>query len=444
MKVRVIIECGDNRIVVNVSCGAGDKTIRWLASTCTQLYSEQVPSQLLISRIEIAGRALHPTSIISAVLQHNDEVKVSLYENIELDACGTPILSDWAQLAYTENIGASLDESKDDKDTPVESREAIRSKIEFVRTTMKQQTLNWSAIEHKVTSVWPDIISYFRLSEEDAARLKDLCVKNIILFEELHHDCIAKGPLTLPVFQQFVDEANIFPKKISATLATRAFHFATKESTNELSVSRFVVALVAISQSRHNDTFEKSRTLARPVEGFALLLDTNIRPLAAKRLAECLVREALSSDEFLYKLYFLRKDLFVLFEKAERTDYSSLPLHLLHALLVDLKLITDANDAHFKTCKRLALLIKSGDIYGRSLASADFISSTPSALAADGEDVFLFPEFIEAICRAAYMKAIDDNTVHKMHLTDIFLSGLNKAVQSLVAKVNPADAKKKK
>jgi hypothetical protein len=143
------------------------------------------------------------------------------------------------------------------------------------------------------------------------------------------------------------------------------------------------------------------------------------------------VREVFASDAFLYKLFFLRKELFTVFEKAERTDYSSLPLALMLQLLADSKLGVD----HEAKLSKLLKKVQSGYIHGRSTHAAAMIRRVENlnggAPSSTVEEVFLFPEFIECICRAAYLH--DPGPLSESRLTATFVSGLEKVVLTMKA-----------
>lgn len=175
---------------------------------------------------------------------------------------------------------------------------------------------------------------------------------------------------------------------------------------------------------------ESHHSLLGPDEGFSLLITKCLRPLAQKEQFECLIREALSSDEFLYKLYFLRKDLFAVFEKVERTDYSSMPLSHMHNLLTEMRL-------GFENESRVSKLlqeIQSGHINGRSTHASAIIRRADHGLGVGGnalEEVYLFPEFIEGICRAAYFH--HKGAMEGDSLISVFVAGLEKAINTLKA-----------
>ena len=162
-----------------------------------------------------------------------------------------------------------------------------------------------------------------------------------------------------------------------------------------------------------------------------------MRPLAQRQQFECLIREAFSSNEFLYKLFSLRKDLFAVFEKVERIDYSSLPLSHMHNLLTDIRLGFE-NEARLS---KLLQEIQSGYINGRSIHASSIIRRADMGMGVVGntlEEVYLFPEFIEGICRAAYIFNKDTPTENSDYVK-IFLSALEKSINTL--KALPPEAK---
>ena len=173
-----------------------------------------------------------------------------------------------------------------------------------------------------------------------------------------------------------------------------------------------------------------------PNAAFQQLVTKYLRPLAQRERFECLIREALISDEFLYKLFYLRKDLFAVFEKVERTDYSSMPLSHMHNLLTDMRYGFE-NEAKLS---KLLQEIQSGYINGRSIHASSIIRRADNGMGVVGntlEEVYLFPEFIEGICRAAYL--FNKDAVAQDGLVKLFLSGLERAINTL--KAPPPEAK---
>ena len=336
MKLKAVVLAGGAEYYFDIPCGNGERSIKWLASACSQRYATDFPSQLNVRSIQCKGRVLDPRSAISAVLKEKDEVEVLLEDEVSLDEAGAPILSAWARLAYGRV--SHNDEKAEEKgdgfllnkipsiEEVIEPRASRQAKIDFIHTTMKQQMLNWSKISHQVKSLWGEIEPLFpNLSSSSVEDLKEVCEKNLLILEEMFGRFASQSHMSLSEFQLLIEEAKVFSTKESSSLSSRAFLFISKASKGEedarmgLTLSTFIAALLLVSQIRHNDTFQSShQTILMPVEDFSLIIAENIRPLAERQRYESLVREALSSDDFLYRLFFLRKDLFTIFDKAER------------------------------------------------------------------------------------------------------------------------------
>ena len=126
----------------------------------------------------------------------------------------------------------------------------------------------------------------------------------------------------------------------------------------------------------------------------------------------------------------------------------------MHSLLVEAKL---AGDSDAKT-KKLFFDLQKGTVYGRSDASASTRASMLQQTAAAGlvseEMYFLFPEFIECVARAEYVRALEsgldqregEGLSFQTALIAILLQGLEKMVSTLTAKaptVQPTGGKKR-
>lgn len=431
MRVEAEVVCGFSTQRYSVPCGLGQNSVKWLGLACGQRFARDVPSQLPVREVALCGVVLDPHRSIAEVLSDGALVTVTLEEEVRLDASGTPVVSDWARLAFHRDSKVSAEDwsvSPESQMVAPEKRESAQSKVEFVRTTMNQQMLNCKKIEHIVDSFWDQILRIFPRIVPMSEEVKSIFVKNVLILDELFKVFASSGAMKLSEYQSFVEEANIFfPRKMSTALAGTAFAFtcnAVGEAT-ELTFPMFCASLLHCAQLRFNDTYEKHTALLKPVEGLGLLFKV-VRAQAERRRCECLVREALSSDEFLRALFSLRRDLFLVFERAERTDYSTLPLKHLNALLLEMKLQTEPEA---KT-KKLYAQLQQGHIYGRSSAAADTTAASDVA----SEDLLFFPEFIEAICRASYLRALEDGSFESSSLVDVFLLGLAKAVATLTAK----------
>lgn len=121
----------------------------------------------------------------------------------------------------------------------------------------------------------------------------------------------------------------------------------------------------------------------------------------------------------------------------------------MHALLMEAKL---AGDSDAKT-RKLFFDLQKGSVYGRSEVAASTRASMLQQAAAAGlvseEMYFLFPEFIECIARAEYVRALEAGMIEELSLSalvSILVQGLEKMVSTLSAKaptVQPTGGKKR-
>jgi hypothetical protein len=189
-------------------------------------------------------------------LTQGDEVEVTLQGTVNLDPYGNPITSKWAEAAFQSRAVDFDRENSREVPPEVESDEAIKSKVDFIRTTMTQQMLDWKKIAHIVNTFWHEVADVFpRLRSEEERLVRELCVSNVLVIEDMYRAYVSSEAMQLSEFQQLLSDVNVFPKKDSHALASRAFQFVQKAAEGQergLGLGGFVAALLLVSQIRHN------------------------------------------------------------------------------------------------------------------------------------------------------------------------------------------------
>jgi hypothetical protein len=453
MKLTVTVHIAEDEFrVYTVLCGDGDKTFKWLVSAVSSRYAEESCAQFQASGITLNGTAIEdPMGLVSS-LSNGDEVVVALQRDFEVDAAGIPILSEWSKRAYVAGyvapagvVPGSLRSS--------ESKGAMRSKVEFVRATMLPQLLNWTIIGHEVHTLWPTVMAFLsKISYDDELELKEITSKNFLVIQEMYHEFSSKGHMSVSEFINLIEATAIF-RKDSIEISKDTYEFISKSQVTEtFGLASFIAALLIISKVRYNDTFENGQ-LHRISLGYQQVIHKGIRPLAVvkdsmeRNCFKSLFREVFSSEKFLAKLSPLRKDLLAVFEKEQRMDCLLLEMPMLQRILNDSKLVLET--------KGLLQIIENGCIYGRVISpdSESKLVRDDSDLEQIVEDSLVFPEFVEALCRAAYESssarrdmdagvraAIDDALRHRgkgeeVDVWAVFETGLVDVFEEVLKKV---------
>ena len=256
MKVRAVVSCDGEETIYTIPCGTGDNTMRWLALACSQRYAEDVSMQLRPSDIFLNGRSMDANATIKNSLADGDEVKVVLQYKVAVDRYGNPIDSEWAKRAFYQQGENDQHKEIDETAIATESEEAMRSKIEFIRTTMNQQMLNWKKIGHAVNVLWPEVERTFpRLTAQHSLLLKEICTKEFLVLEEMFRRYAKDGYIFLADVEELLLEAEIFKKEHIPSVAKQAFHQIAKLLPTDavgLGLSGYIALLLLVSQVRFN------------------------------------------------------------------------------------------------------------------------------------------------------------------------------------------------
>lgn len=256
MKVRAVVSCDGEETIYTIPCGSGSNTVRWLALACSQRYAEDISMQLRPSDVTLNGHSIDPDAAINNTLTDGDEVVVTLQYKVAVDQYGNPIDSEWAKCAFRQQ--GKYDQKPENEETanPTESEEAMRSKIEFIRTTMNQQMLNWKKIGHAVDVLWPDVVRAFpRLAAQHSFLLKEICTKEFLVLEEMFRRYANDGLILLPDVERLLLDADVFKKQHLPSVAKQAFHETVRlipADAAELGLSGYIALMLLISQIRFN------------------------------------------------------------------------------------------------------------------------------------------------------------------------------------------------
>jgi len=432
--------------------GAGDKTFKWLSLAVSQLYAAAAPNGQLRRRDDYRGSTSraeqhavdimlpgnlspHPAAMISDYLRDLDTIEVTLITEMTVNKLGNPASTNWATLAFTstEDHNSVLydEEMADEKKSNHESEEAgaKKAKAEFMRIVMRAQMLNEKMRAHEIRVVWQKTAVLLpKLSEADSMDVQEVLFKEWAIISETFSLYAPTGTMDVKELQRLCEDADIFSEKDCALLSARAFSRVLRSSVDKISSLKmadgtFIMALLVLSQIRHNDIYEKDSLVSSPQGFLAEIVSNKLRILAQRLSYKCLPKETLCSQEFLYRLREVYDDLVTVFEKYaarhNRDIYTSLPFENTAELLFEARLaetVSPASAAVF--LKRVC----SGPTNGRDLIQPPH-----------PDDEFLFPELVEAAVLSQY-----DNAVRVMNGQKSLLAAPGSAVGPRAA----ANAKK--
>eukprot|EP01038_Epipyxis_sp_PR26KG_P014823 gene14823-19915_t len=460
IKVKVIFESYER--VFDISCGAGDKTFKWLGIAASQQFSNAAPNGALRRRDDVCGITEktqyhpteivmsngdlpHPMEILSDYLHDGDDVLIILRSNQPIDEItGSPSTSKYITLAYTgsaknlnndnSSLGSrSLADSEDDLDDDhtAQSREMlniskhvkdtpanIKSKAEFMRIMLQSQMLNTKLIINQVNIEWSKVDKLIpKLKPEDSSQIMDVYINYWDVLVELFQHFAPDGYMSKENFQTFVEEADIFSIIISpvqsAKIYTRVCKYLDIQSSSGFKLHCVLGALILSAQIKYNDTLNP---LAMNKPSYVALSDLfmiNFLPLAKQLDLRSVLKSEFVTDDFLSKLRVHYDTLHIYFDKFAakfREVPSTIPVEEITEMLYVSGLIDDRSNT--KLVRSLLEDTKKGTIFGRQA------EEPPSFLKYEQEEKnnnfdddngnelyeFSFPEFVEAIARAGYYR----------------------------------------
>jgi hypothetical protein len=425
MRIFANVSCEGHFRTFEIAVGAGDKTFKWLSLAISQLYAAAAPNGQLRRRDDYRGSSAraeqhavdiiipgnispHPAAMISDYLRDLDTVDVTLITEMPVNKLGNPASTNWATLAFTstEDHNSVLydEDTADEKKFSNDSDDlaAKKSKAEFMRIVMRAQMLNEKKRAHEIRVVWQKAAALLpKLTEADAMDVQEVLFKEWAVILETFTLYAPTGSMDLREFERMCDDACVFSEKDCALLSARAFNRVIKASVNKISSltvdnGTFLVALLVLSQIRHNDIYEKDSQVSTAEGYLSEIVSNKLRVLAQRLSYKCIPKEVFCSTEFLFRLREVYDDLVTVFEKYaarhNRDIYTSLPYENTAELLFEARL---AESVSIENAEAFLQRVRSGPVNGRDLLQPPH-----------PEEEFLFPELVEAAVLSQYDNAV--------------------------------------
>jgi hypothetical protein len=450
MKLEVIVRIDGRERTLDIPCGLGDKSFKWLGQVASQRYANAAPNGTLRRRegshgmsdtvqyqtmaITLpGGESPFPADNIRSYLRDGDSVIIDLCSKLNINGIhGAPQTSEYATLAYSvsaEAIGIE-DHPSDDEITPVEfqrQRAATmrahhsshtdlleetnsqqnnkRSKANFMRVIARSQMLNEKKIESLVADLWSTMQPILKISKtEDSLKIKQIFSVYWDILKEMFQYFSSDSPTMIrDQYIQLMEDANVFPLAELMRQSSLAFDRALKHQMarngeyHALTFSSFLLSLIFCAQLKYNDTLDSKIPTAKSYDAVKRLVVFNFLPIVRRLDCRSLLRTAFVHDDCLSKLrdhYEMLQSCFGKVSTKSRDFPTTISVEDVTELLFQAELVSNNTD-HTLT-KRLLDECREGTIYGR------YVDMDPSEIADYPDSEFTVPEFIEVVCRAGY------------------------------------------
>mmetsp|Transcript_19857 Transcript_19857/g.28545 ORF Transcript_19857/g.28545 Transcript_19857/m.28545 type:complete len:481 (+) Transcript_19857:89-1531(+) len=425
MKVKVNITCGSDKKSIYVSCGRGDKSLKWLGMVASQQYALACPNgalrrrdsdnprgssyrvQQLPHELSFAdGESPHPGSLICDYMNDGDEINCVLGTQLPVDFSGTSIATKWATTAFTSSYDYVQD--SDEKEHEGASMEEVmeqQSQAQFMKVILGSQLYDYKQLRSKLYSAWESVPRIMpRLSEKHSEELC-LCVSDhvIILFDLFDHFS-ENGSMDFTAYKAFIDDSEFFAARDVSRQVSRVYRRTIKNSdVSTIDLGGFLASLIFCAQLRHNDTLDEYTALNDCCSALSCLLKSRLPPLARKLNLDCLVRMELCDEYNLYQMRQYHNDVFVVFEyystKMQRDLPTTITLEYATEAINNGGLLDEPDDVALVS--RLADNARSGMIAGRE--HLNYAKGVTNDLP---QDELTFAEFFETVMRAGLVQYV--------------------------------------
>ena len=421
MKVKAHIRVFDETKVLEIPCGVGDKTFRWLAVVASQRFAAMAPNGDLRRKEGVRGATeqvqhlpyevyldnsdvMHPNAQLLDWLKDGDSVYIGLQDSQNiLKSTFSPSKSKWSSASFEHGSHTSLgtegsDEEDADEGDSAEATERRLGKANFMRIMLKSQMINHRLIENQVHLAWQSSfkVAMPLLKAHDADGIRLVLEQNWDITTELFRVFAPDGPMTSEGHYQVCEAIQLYPTQDMAKLARRNFEKSQRackaENINYMNFSAFSISLVLHSQSRFHDRSDSDVTSLLCVDSVKELYSRCIRPWAKTTAISAYLKEEFCKDNFLASIRDLSEDLFKLFQKyASKSKDVPNSLELVHLteLLSDAKL-QPGGAPGLAQSRDLLNAVRSGSIFS-DISQVDSLEMR-------------FPEFVEALARAGFFK----------------------------------------
>lgn len=480
MKIKAKLVYDSHERVFFIPCGAGDKSFKWLGMVASSRYSTAAPNGHLRRREELcaiseraqyqatsiilaSGESPHPNETLNEYLREGDEVTIQLCNTLNIDGeTGTPAPSMWGSMAYSTsavNINPymsgsldSMDSEDENADERASTREAnliSKSNAEFMRIVLASQMINTKAVANVVKTKWSPVAKHIPLlTDNESVLVEQIFAANWGKLLDLFANYAPEGNMNREEFLTFMEDSDVFKVINAKALAVRIYTKTCKllnVDHTSFDLSSLLVALLLCAQAKYNDTLVKNNKCKNSYDALNELFTLNFVPLARRLQLASVLKDDFVSDECLSKLRAFYTELQVIFDKhaAKYRDIpTTIPLNDLTELLKGCQLI-DAKETH--RVKIWHDEVRNGRLtFGREADVAPEAEAEPLLTSE-----LTFPEFIEVIARAGYVKFYNHEVGAELNdsdpsIIDCFLKGCGQAADGVQPVSKTATAKNKK
>lgn len=449
MKVIAVVQLDKENQEIEVPCGFGDKTFKWLSMIVFQRFSLLSPHGILRSRDDIRGQTdhdqlipseiyleggdvPHPSCLINDFLRDGDRVYVVLNDKHTTSSRGLPTNTEWYSLAF-KNTDSRFNEDLDKEGDEEEEKESssmkdmIESKARFMQLLLRPIMINHKAIMHEVNVLWESfLLPCFPQLQKLNHSLQELLILNWDLLREVYLRFSADGIIDKTSYYQFLTIVGLTQRineAQSAEIYDNTLH-CCRELSHEMKYNEFLASLILLSQYCFHDTFVKDSLIISGVSAVSTLVDKYITPFAAREKMNAYIKRVFCSSRYLSKLREKHDRLFEVFQiyLCKSKDLpTTLRCELMAEALSDARLQKKDN---VDAARSYLSVVRLGTLCGRE----DF--TIPE---------FNFAEFVESVARAGLKwksssnkKSVSDESddLDKMY-EDAFMVGIDAMIAIL-------------
>mmetsp|Transcript_39812 Transcript_39812/g.124410 ORF Transcript_39812/g.124410 Transcript_39812/m.124410 type:complete len:515 (-) Transcript_39812:2070-3614(-) len=303
MHLLCTIQHGETSVTIDLPCGHGNKTVKWLAIAAMQRYTieaprgrlrrrEKKPHTISTTQLQCCSVASEecsyysPSDVINEVFYDGQEITVMLAAGMAVDGVGAPFLQSgqhqrWKTIAFSQRPevveGAKMEEDnaqrREREETERRERaellERLSSKADHMREILKSQLYDPARIRFAADEDWfrmnphgeiaelePDAVCRRRLREKFNAEYANIC--EVFKVSAASGTGIGTHKIEFLEFSNFIHEANIFSTTEDEALLESIFHeccverISKHQGESEIDRHDFFVALLLLAKEKYS------------------------------------------------------------------------------------------------------------------------------------------------------------------------------------------------
>lgn len=350
MKLNVRIIYNGAEVTVPISCGNGDRTIKWLGLAASQRFALSAPggrvrcldglrgeserAQHIPLNVRLSsGEVVHPSVTLSELLVDGDAVVVELADGCGIDRNGYAESTEWHTSACkvsgfeTGRVAPDTDAVEGGGwvdlilgDGPAPTADAEPTESRFMRHVLNDVMVDESRVRREVAAVWPSVRSALsRVPDAEAHEIRGVVERYFCYFQEILLHFSDNGPVDLAAFKTILKDASFLGPAYHDSNVLSVYNKSMSvgpEGQTGLTLPGLVVAVVLCAQLQFGDSLGRAGRVLSPSKALRAFVDQRLLPLTIHLRLKFLVKDMFCSFGFLSKLRELHNDLVPVFEKT--------------------------------------------------------------------------------------------------------------------------------